>query len=100
MTGSARSTAVFLWLASGHAALVLVAILAGYLGVAMRDLEPGAFSGLLDGLTTALTLPLTPLLRYGRIDLFFLLLPLNTFAYAALLSCGFLVVRRRRTTGE
>lgn len=79
-----------------HALLVSVTV--GLIFSSLYGLPGGrpGVDNITDMLVMFLCLPLTPLVGVGRVDLFFILLPLNTVAYSLLFWLPLYAVRRRR----
>lgn len=78
-----------------HAVLVSLSLGLTFLAVRLRETSL-ALNLLSDILVTALCAPLQPLLTASRLDLFFILLPLNTTAYAFLVWLPIYWFRRRQ----
>jgi len=87
---------VLVFAASIHAAAV-VAVLALNVGSAfLNRLGRSPLDPVADLLAIVFCLPLLPLVHAGRLDLFFVLLPVNTFVYAVAAGLIWLAFRRLR----
>jgi hypothetical protein len=93
MTERPRTWIVFLWILCVHAVLVTFAVGLNFAAVALRERSPTALDVVSDVLTWILCAPIMPV---QRVDLFFLLLPLNSVVYAGVLCVVWRMFRRER----
>ncbi len=75
-----------LWIVSAHACVVVVAVVMSLAAIGSAQFCSGSkLAVIADSLTTASCLPLQTFLDNGRLDIFFILLPLNSLVYGLVL---------------
>jgi hypothetical protein len=79
-----------------HAFLVFLGVVVTFLAVWLRADSPAWLDGVSDVAIAVLCLPLQMLVDIGRVDLFFMLLPVNSALYGLAISLPIWGWRRRR----
>jgi hypothetical protein len=94
MTERPKARVVFLWILCIHALLVTFSVALNFVAVWLRERALTPLDIVSDVLTEILCLPIMWLLRINRVDLFFVLLPINSLVYALVLCVLWRVFRR------
>ena len=83
-----------LWAVGIHAVIVFVGLVLNFLTVWMGPQSPGILNTVADLWIRVACRPLMPLVAAGRIDVFFVLLPLNSVVYGLVVCVPVTLLRR------